>query len=127
YPALAAETRTARVRIVIPNPEQTLRASMFASVSIAAPAASGPVLAISPSAVIDSGTRQAVLIDRGEGRFEPRPVRLGVHGNDWVEVTEGLKAGDKVVTSANFLIDAESNLRAALQSFGGSELSGGKP
>jgi Cu(I)/Ag(I) efflux system membrane fusion protein len=127
YPALAAETRTARVRIVIPNPEQTLRASMFASVSIAAPAASGPVLAISPSAVIDSGTRQAVLIDRGEGRFEPRPVRLGVHGNDWVEVTEGLKAGDKVVTSANFLIDAESNLRAALQSFGGPELSGGKP
>jgi Cu(I)/Ag(I) efflux system membrane fusion protein len=127
YPALAAETRTARVRIVIPNPDQALRAAMYASVSIAAPAASGPVLAIPSSAVIDSGTRQVVLVDRGEGRFEPRPVRLGAHGNDWVEVTEGLKAGDKVVTSANFLIDAESNLRTALQGFAGSETGGGKP
>jgi hypothetical protein len=54
--------------------------------------------------------RQVVLIDRGDGRFEPRAVRVGSQGNDWVEITEGVKAGDKVVTSANFLIDAESNL-----------------
>jgi Cu(I)/Ag(I) efflux system membrane fusion protein len=119
YPSLSPETRTARVRIVIPNPDQVLRAAMYASVEIATPAAAGPVLAIPSSAVIDSGARQVVLIDRGEGRFEPRPVRLGAQGGDWVEVTEGVKAGEKVVTGANFLIDAESNLRAALQGFSG--------
>jgi membrane fusion protein, copper/silver efflux system len=117
YPSLSSETRTARVRIVIPNPDLVLRAAMYASVEIAAPATEGPMLAIPASSVIDSGARQVVLIDRGEGRFEPRPVRLGTQGGDWVQVTEGVKVGEKVVTSANFLIDAESNLRAALQGF----------
>jgi membrane fusion protein, copper/silver efflux system len=117
YPSLSPETRTARVRIVIPNPDQVLRAAMYASVEIAAPATKGPMLAIPSSAVIDSGARQVVLIDRGEGRFEPRTVRLGRQGGDWVQVTEGVRPGEKVVTSANFLIDAESNLRAALQGF----------
>jgi membrane fusion protein, copper/silver efflux system len=121
YPALSGETRTGRVRIVIPNPDQALRAAMYASVEIATPAVAGPVLAVPSSAVIDSGMRQVVLIDRGEGRFEPRVVRLGAQGNDWVEITEGVKAGDKVVTGANFLIDAESNLRAALQGFAASQ------
>lgn len=122
YPSLSPETRTARVRIVIPNPDLVLRAAMYASVEIAAPAAEGAVLAIPASSVIDSGARQVVLIDRGEGRFEPRTVRLGAQGGDWVEVIEGVKAGEKVVTSANFLIDAESNLRAALQGFAASNL-----
>jgi Cu(I)/Ag(I) efflux system membrane fusion protein len=117
YPSLSAETRTARVRIAIPNPDRALRAAMYASVEIAAPATEGPMLAIPSSAVIDSGARQVVLIDRGEGRFEPRTVRLGTQGGDWVQVIEGVKTGEKVVTSANFLIDAESNLRAALQGF----------
>jgi membrane fusion protein, copper/silver efflux system len=117
YPSLSAETRTARVRIVIPNRDQALRAAMYASVEIAAPATEGPMLAIPSTAVIDSGARQVVLIDRGEGRFEPRAVRLGTQGGDWVQVIEGVKTGEKVVTSANFLIDAESNLRAALQGF----------
>jgi Cu(I)/Ag(I) efflux system membrane fusion protein len=58
-----------------------------------------------------------VLIDRGEGRFEPRPVRLGAQGGDWVEVTEGVKAGEKVVTGANFLIDAEAKVQGALKSW----------
>ena len=120
YPSLSAETRTARVRIVIPNPDQVLRAAMYASVEIAAPATEGPMLAIPASSVIDSGARQVVLIDRGEGRFEPRTVRLGTQGGDWVKVTDGVKPGEKVVTSANFLIDAESNLRAALQGFAAS-------
>jgi membrane fusion protein, copper/silver efflux system len=119
YPSLSPETRTARVRIVIPNPDLVLRAAMYASVEIATPAAEGAVLAIPASSVIDSGARQVVLIDRGEGRFEPRPVRIGAQGGDWVEVVEGVKAGEKVVTSANFLIDAESNLRTALQGFTG--------
>lgn len=118
YPSLAAETRTARVRIVIPNPDAALRAAMYASVEIAVPAADQPSLAVPVSAVIDSGKRQVVLIDRGEGRFEPRPVRLGTQAGDWIAVIEGVKAGERVVTAANFLIDAESNLRAALQGFG---------
>jgi Cu(I)/Ag(I) efflux system membrane fusion protein len=121
YPSLSGETRTARVRIIMPNPNQALRAAMYASVEIATPAAAGPVLAVPSSAVLDSGMRQVVLIDRGEGRFEPRAVRLGAQGNDWIEIAEGVKDGDKVVTGANFLIDAESNLRAALQGFAASQ------
>jgi len=74
-----------------------------------------PVIAIPTSAVIDSGTRQVVIIDKGGGRFEPREVKLGRREDSSVEVREGLAAGETVVTSANFLIDAESNLRAALR------------
>jgi Cu(I)/Ag(I) efflux system membrane fusion protein len=105
------------VRIVLPNPDGSLRAAMFANVQIDAPAAGEPVLSVPNSAVLDSGTKQIVLVARGEGRFEPRPVQLGVHGDDWVQVLGGIKAGDSVVVGANFLIDAESNLRAALQGF----------
>jgi Cu(I)/Ag(I) efflux system membrane fusion protein len=75
------------------------------------------VLAIPESAVLDSGSRQAVMVDRGEGRFEPREVKLGHRGEGFVEVREGLAEDDPVVTSANFLIDAESNLKAALKGF----------
>ncbi|RZI38508.1 efflux transporter periplasmic adaptor subunit, partial [Herbaspirillum sp. HC18] len=74
-------------------------------------------LTVPLSAVIDSGRRQIVLVDKGEGRFEPRPVKLGMRGDDFVEITAGLKSSEPVVVSANFLIDAESNLKAALQSF----------
>ncbi|WP_428375594.1 efflux RND transporter periplasmic adaptor subunit [Lichenicoccus sp.] len=123
YPSLSADTRTARVRIVLPNPDGVLRAAMFASVQIAAAPAGAPVLAVPDSAVLDSGTRQVVLVAAGEGRFQPRTVALGVLGNGWVQVTDGIKPGDRVVVGANFLIDAESNLRAALQGFG----SGDKP
>jgi membrane fusion protein, copper/silver efflux system len=76
-----------------------------------------PVVAVPDSAVIDGGTTQTVLIERGEGRYQPRKVKLGTHGDGYVEVTEGVARGEKVVVGANFLIDAESNLRAALQSF----------
>jgi Cu(I)/Ag(I) efflux system membrane fusion protein len=75
------------------------------------------VLAIPESAVLDSGSRQAVLVDKGGGRFEPREVRLGHRGEGYVEVREGLAEGDPVVTSANFLNDAESNLKSALKGF----------
>lgn len=117
YPTLSSETRTGKVRIIVPNPDHALRAAMYASVLIDTPASAGRVLAIPDSAVIDSGTRQVVLVDRGEGRFEPRAVRLGARGEDWVQVLDGVKAGERVVISANFLIDAESNLRTALQAF----------
>jgi Cu(I)/Ag(I) efflux system membrane fusion protein len=117
YPVLSAETRTARVRIVMPNTDRALRAAMYASVEIAIPVGTGSVMAVPDSAVIDSGKRQLVLIAKGEGRFEPRPVRIGTHGDDWIEILDGIKPGEQVVTGANFLIDAESNIRAALQAF----------
>jgi Cu(I)/Ag(I) efflux system membrane fusion protein len=71
------------------------------------------------SAVIDSGERQIVIVDKGEGRFEPRPVQLGRRGAGYVEIRDGVKEGEAVVTAANFLIDAESNLKAALKSLTG--------
>jgi Cu(I)/Ag(I) efflux system membrane fusion protein len=116
-PSLSPETRTAQVRIVLANPDDVLRAQMFANVTFDAAAGTAPVLSVPNSAVLDSGTRQVVLVARGEGRFEPRRVRLGIQGDDWVQVLDGIKPGDQVVVGANFLIDAESNLRAALQGF----------
>ncbi len=117
YPTVNAQTRTAKVRIELPNPALLLKTDMYATVEIAAPADSAAVLAVPDSAVLDTGTRQTVLIDRGEGRFEPRAVKLGARADGYVAVLEGVAEGEKVVTGANFLIDAESNLRAALQAF----------
>ena len=114
---LAMQTRTAKVRIEIPNPEYRIRHDMYADVSIDAGAGDDLRLAVPISAVLDTGTKQAVLVDKGDGRFEPRPVKLGLRGDGYVEIKDGLAAGDKVVTTANFLIDAESNLKAALQGF----------
>ncbi|MEL6064590.1 MULTISPECIES: efflux RND transporter periplasmic adaptor subunit [unclassified Methylobacterium] len=115
YPHLIAETRTARLRIELPNPDGALRPSMYADVEIATGDAK-PVVAVPNDAVIDTGERQVVLLDHGEGRFEPKPVRVGLRGRGYTEIREGVSAGDRVVTAANFLIDAESNLKAALQS-----------
>jgi len=115
YPTLSPETRTARVRIVIPNADRALRIAMYASVRIEIPQGTAAMLTVPDSAVIDTGTQQIVLIARGEGRFEPRQVHLGARGETRVQVLDGLKPGDTVVIGANFLIDAESNLRAALQ------------
>ncbi len=117
YPTVNAQTRTAKVRIEVPNPDLLLKTEMYATVEIAAPAESATVLVVPDSAVLDTGTKQTVLVDRGDGRFEPRAVKLGARGGGYVAVLEGLRDGEKVVTGANFLIDAESNLRAALQAF----------
>ena len=117
YPTIAETTRTAKVRIEIPNPDALLKPGMYANVEIAAPVGSAPVLAVQDSAVLDSGTRRIVLVERGAGRYEPRPVTIGRQADGYVEIRDGLKAGEKVVVGANFLIDAESNLRAALQAF----------
>jgi Cu(I)/Ag(I) efflux system membrane fusion protein len=116
YPHLNAATRTARIRIEVPNPDELLRPEMYIDAEIEAGPLS-PVLAVPESAVLDSGSRQVVLIDKGEGRFEPREVKLGRHGGGFVEITQGVSEGEAVVTSANFLIDAESNLKAALKGF----------
>jgi membrane fusion protein, copper/silver efflux system len=117
YPELKTETRTARVRIEVPNPDGRLKIDMYADVMFQAVADESPVVAVPTSAVIDSGTRQIVLVAKGEGRFEPRPVKLGTRGDGYVEVLEGVAKDEEVVTSATFLIDAESNLRAALRAF----------
>jgi membrane fusion protein, copper/silver efflux system len=117
YPTVSHETRTGRVRVLVPNPDQRLKPGMYANVALDATVGDGQVLAIPESAIIDSGVKQSVLIDRGEGKFEPREVKLGVHADRYYEVREGVKDGERVVTSANFLIDAESNLRAAFKTF----------
>lgn len=119
YPILSPDTRTARVRVVIPNRDLALRTEMFATAAIETSAAPGTVLRVPESAVIDSGVRQVVLVAKGDGRFVPREVKVGARGDGSVQILEGLDAGDSVVTSANFLIDAESNLKAALQSLAG--------
>ena len=123
YPHLNARTRTVRIRIELANPEGLLRAEMYVDATIDT-GNSQPVLAIPDNAVLDTGTRQTVLVDMGQGRFEPREVKLGHRGGGYVEIRQGLTEGEPVVTSANFLIDAESNLKAALKGF--SE-AGGKP
>ncbi|MDV2986619.1 efflux RND transporter periplasmic adaptor subunit [Methylorubrum rhodesianum] len=115
YPQVNAQTRTTRVRIELPNPDGTLLPDMYADVEIGT-GATKPVIAVPNDAVIDTGARQVVLTDKGEGRFEPREVKVGARGAGYTEIREGVRAGEQVVTSANFLIDAESNLKAALQS-----------
>ena len=85
YPHLNAQTRTARIRIEVPNPDRVLRPEMYVDAEIET-GTPGPVLAVPESAVIDSGSRQAVLIDKGEGRFEPRDVKLGRRGGGFVEI-----------------------------------------
>jgi Cu(I)/Ag(I) efflux system membrane fusion protein len=119
YPTIDAATRTAKVRIELANPGGLLKPAMFANVELAAGQARGEVLAVPESAVLDSGARQVVLVRRGEGLFEPRTVRLGMRADGYIEIAEGLQAGEEVVVRANFLIDAESNLKAALETFGG--------
>ena len=109
-------TRTVKVRIELANADGLLIPGMFASVEVASPA-SDAVLTVPESAVIDSGSRQVVLVARGVGLFEPRAVTAGRRANGVAEIVGGLKDGETVVTSATFLIDAESNLRAALQGF----------
>jgi len=116
YPTLDAATRTTQMRLELANPEGVLRPGLFAHAEVATGAAA-PALTVPASALIDSGERQVVLLAQGEGRFVPKAVKVGRRGNEHIEILEGVAAGDRVVVSANFLIDAESNLRAALASF----------
>jgi len=117
YPTLKAETRTVQVRVELANPGQLLKPGMFAQVELAAPIRKNTVT-VPLSAVIDSGVRRIVLVQVKEGRFEPREVKLGARSDDYVEVLDGVRDGELVVVAANFLIDAESNLKAVIGSFG---------
>jgi Cu(I)/Ag(I) efflux system membrane fusion protein len=117
-PTIAADTRTLQVRIELANTDRVLKPAMSGRVMFESPEAAVQRLAIPNSAVIDSGTRQVVLLEQGPGRFAPREVQLGVRGESFVEVKSGLESGDRIVESGNFLIDAESNLRGALAGMG---------
>lgn len=124
YPTLNAATRTVQVRVEIANLQGLLKPSMFADVTL--PVGSrARVLTVPTSAVIDSGLRQVVLVQLAQGRFAPRTVKLGSRSNDYVEILDGITAGEQVVTSALFLIDAESNLKAALGGLAGHAAHGG--
>jgi Cu(I)/Ag(I) efflux system membrane fusion protein len=117
YPTLNADTRTVPVRVELANPGLLLKPGMFAQMELQV-GGKAQVVTVPVSAVIDSGTRQVVLIQLKEGRFEPREVKLGARSDTHVEVLSGVKEGEQVVVAANFLIDAESNLKAAIGGFG---------
>jgi len=111
YPTLNTEARTVRVRVELPNPGLKLKPGMFGTVILQTDATKR--LIVPKEAVLDTGLRQLVFLDRGEGAYAPYPVKLGRRNQDSVEVLEGIKEGDRVVTSANFLLDAESKLTSA--------------
>ncbi len=116
YPTLKAETRTVPVRVELANPGLLIKPGMFAQVELQV-SHQGQGVTVPLSAVIDSGTRQIVLVQLKEGRYEPREVKTGARSDTYVEVVSGVKVGEQVVVAANFLIDAESNLTAALGGF----------
>ena len=121
YPQVATATRTTKVRIELANPDGVLLPDMYADVEIAS-GSDDRVVAVPDSAVISTGTRQVVIVDKGEGRFEPRAVEVGRQGGGFTDIRAGVASGDKVVVAANFLIDAESNLKAALSGMTGEEV-----
>lgn len=113
YPTLESKTRTAKIRLVFPNPELKLKPNMYADVKIKVE--QGAQLTIPETAVLNTGTRQLVFVDRGNGRFEPREIKLGTKVDRYYVVFEGLEEGEIIVKSGNFLIDAEAHVQGVLQ------------
>jgi membrane fusion protein, copper/silver efflux system len=109
YPTLSEETRTTKVRFTIPNPDGELKPNMYTDVQVKIDL--GTKLAIPAEAVIDTGERNVVYVDKGGGNFEPREVALGLKGDGMVEIIRGLNAGERVASAANFLIDSEAKLK----------------
>jgi membrane fusion protein, copper/silver efflux system len=120
YPTISPETRTLKVRFDFPNPGLRLKPQMYANVSLDLHSVTGVV--IPDSALIETGLRVIAFVDAGGGSFEPREVKVGVRGNGKAQILSGVKAGDNVVVGANFLLDSESKLRAAL-----AKMTGGAP
>lgn len=117
-PHIDPQTRRGEVRLEIENPGHTLRPDMWATVEIEQNL--GDVLSVPASAVLDTGTRNVAFVDRADGHLEPRDVKIGVKTDDYWQVLDGLKAGEKVVTRALFLVDSESQLRAVVAGMGAS-------
>ncbi len=128
YPYLSGATRTAKVRLAFANPKLKLKPDMFAQVEIASPL-SEPAVAVPAEAILDTGEKQHVFVALGQGRFEPREVKVGRFGDDrYREILAGLKPGEEVVTSAQFLLDSESRFREAIAlMLEDKEKEGGKP
>lgn len=114
YPTLQSETRTVKARIVVPNADGVLKPGMYATVRLSTPARSA--LTIPSSAILQTGDRNIVFVDMGNGRLMPRDVVLGSVATDYTEILSGLEPGQHVVTSAQFLLDSESNLGEVMKS-----------
>jgi RND family efflux transporter MFP subunit len=112
------EARTIKVRFELPNPGHALKLGMYLDIELAVDVAKDAV-AVPEAAVINTGTRSVVVVDRGEGRFEPRDVRVGGRADGYFQIVSGVRAGERVVTSGNFLIDSEASLGAALDGMKG--------
>jgi membrane fusion protein, copper/silver efflux system len=113
HPGVDSTTRTLTARAEVANRDGRLRPGMYVTAKLAG--ASAPRLAVPLTAVLPTGTRQIVFVNRGDGQFVPRDVQTGVRNDSLVEVASGLKSGDEVVASATYLLDSESNLAAAMQ------------
>lgn len=113
YPEIEIETRTAKARIELDNPDQKLKPGMFSNISLKKNL--GEAIVIPDDAVIDTGTRKIVFVKTGTSRFEPREIKAGPRIENTFAILSGLKEGEEIVTSAHFLIDAESKFQAALQ------------
>ncbi len=113
YPSLDPQTRTLKARLRFANPDETLKPNMYANIKIYG----GPrddVVAIPIEALIRTGREERVIIARGKGRFESRPVRAGIESGEWVEILEGMEPGENIVVSGQFLIDSEASLKASM-------------
>ena len=113
YPSLDPITRTLKARLRFANPDEALKPNMYANVKIYG----GPkndVVVIPLEALIRTGREQRVIIARGEGRFESRPVRIGIESGEWLEILEGVEPGERIVISGQFLIDSEASLKASM-------------
>jgi membrane fusion protein, copper/silver efflux system len=117
YPTVEEKTRTAKVRLEFPNSGGTLKPEMYVDVEFKG--SLGKALAVPESAVLSTGERALVFVAKGEGAFEPREVTTGVKIRNYYEIKSGLSAGEKVATGANFLLDSESKLKAAISGAGG--------
>jgi RND family efflux transporter MFP subunit len=124
-PEVAQKTRTIQLTLEVPNRGSRLRVGMYATI-IFEPVAAKDAIAVPSQAVLRTGERNVVIVALGDGRFAPRDVRLGPQGEGFVQVLDGLADGDEIVTSAQFLIDSESNLREAIQKMIAAKREGGK-
>ncbi|MCK5263079.1 MAG: efflux RND transporter periplasmic adaptor subunit [Gammaproteobacteria bacterium] len=113
YPSLDPKTRTLKVRLRFDNPEEALKPNMYANVKIFG-GAKNDILVIPMEALIRTGRNERVIVALGEGRFEARTVNAGIESGDWVEIVSGLKSGEEVVVSGQFLIDSEASIKASL-------------
>jgi hypothetical protein len=115
-PTLDAKTRAAEVRVEFSNPDAALKPDMFVNFKLSVPL--GRQLAVPADAVLDTGMMQYVFVDKGQGYFEPREIKVAARTEDVAAIESGLKAGEQVVTSANFILDSESRLKGAFSSMG---------